>query len=804
MLIGDVRYACRNLKGDPGFAMVAVAILAIGIGANTAVFSVLNALVLQPLPFYAANRLAWIENEFPDSRSGGLSGSTSRVATLWEWRRQSQSFEQIEAYNAFFGRGSYTLTDGNEPERLVGVEVTQNLLPMLGVSPALGRGFLKEECLPNGPRAALISHGLWQRRFASDRRVIGKTVRLNDEPVIITGVMRRDFDFGDVFTPGVKPEIVVPLILENVQNWGNTLAVTGRLKPGISPEQAQAELRLINEQTFRSRPEWRSWTGAKVTTLRDAVTGRLRPAVLLLAGAAGMVLLIVCVNIGNLLLARGMSRQKEVAVRAALGAGRGRIIRQMLTESLLLGGLGGMVGTVIAWSGTHAMANLQGVSLPLLHTIRIDATALGFMLLGTLVTVLLFGLAPALESSRTDVQQGLKEGGRGGGEGKRTNWLRGILVISEVALACILLTGCGLLIRSFLRVLEVDLGFRPERVAALRIDPTAKYETSEKRLAFMEEAARSIAALPGIEMSSITDALPLDRNRSWSLGAKGEVYPDKPPSAYVRFIFPRYFYTMGIPFKAGRDFSAQDKKGSQNVMIVNETAARTLWPGREAVGQVSVIGQIEFQIVGVASDVRHSGPEHEAGVEVYMPLAQNVSNSVDIVMRTGMDPADLALSVRAALRPVDPDLPATGFRLLQTLVDRSVSPRRFVVTLLGGFALLALGLASLGIYGVVSYSVGRRTHEIGIRMALGASAHSVQKGVMKSVLLLVSIGVATGMAGAMALARLIHSLLYGVSMYDPLTLAAAPLVLIGVALMASYLPARRASGIDPMNALRAA
>ena len=804
-LIQDLRYAWRTLSRDSTFTVTTVAILAVGIGANTAVFSVLQALVLRPLPFYAADRLVWIENEYPTSKTEGLSGKSSRVAMLWEWQRRSRCFEQTEAYNAFFGRGSYSLADGGEPERLVGVEVTRNLFSMLGVQPKLGRSFLEDDSRQNGPKVALISHGLWERRFASDPRTVGRSVRLNDQPATIVGVMPKDFEFGGVFAPGVRADIFLPVVLEDIQDWGHTLAVVGRLRPGMSVDQAQAEIAVLNSQILTEHPDWRAYTGARLSYLQDAVTGRMRTAVLLLTAAVAMVLLIVCVNVANLLLARGTSRRKEIAVRAALGASRSRIVRQMLTESLVLSVLASPLALALAHFATFKLAGLQGLDIPLLHMVEIDGAALAYNTGTTFLTLLFFGLFPSIAASKTNLQAGMNEAGRGSSEGSRTSWVRNALVVSEVALACILLAGCGLLIRSFLHVLNVDMGFRPERVVSLRVDPTSKYQTREQRSVFIDELARRVAALPGVEASSVTDALPLDRNRSWDVGAKGQIYPNGRPPAFVRYVYPGYFQTLGISMRAGHDLSEHDKRGASDVIIFNETGARALWPHLEfndVIGQTAILfANTPFRVIGIVRDVLHSGPEHAAGAEMYLALKQGGSQSVDLVMRTSTDPAALASSIRATLRPVDPDLPVE-VKFLETLIDRSVSPRRFVVMILGVFALLAITLASLGLYGVVSYSVTRRTQEIGVRMALGATARDVKLQILRSTLALSLFGVAAGLAGAILLTKWIEALLYGVSPYDPLTFAITPLILVCVALLAGYLPARHASRIDPMTALR--
>ncbi|MEP7339026.1 MAG: ABC transporter permease [Acidobacteriota bacterium] len=795
----DVRYAWRTLRKQPGFALVAILTLALAIGANTAIFSVVNALLFRPLPFREPGRLVWIAN----TGSTGLSGATTKVGNYLDWRSSNKSFEDLGAYFAFFDYGSYNLIGIGEPERLIGVGVSQNFFDLLGVAPIQGRGFTEEECKWNGSPAAILNNGFWQRRFGGDPGIVGRTVTLNDKPTTVVGVMPPTFDFASVFSPGSRIDILTPFPLtQETDRWGNTLAVIGRLKPGVSVEQAQTEFDLLNQQMKQAHPERWTW-GAKMTSLQEQISGRFRRAFLVLLGAVGCVLLIACTNLSNLLLARAASRRKEMAVRIALGANKARLVRQMLTESVLLACCGAAIGLPLAFAGTRMLASSRAFSIPLLQTVTIDGTALGFTVIVALVTGLLFGIAPALQMSGMDVHEDLKDASRGTSEGKGRAWVRSALVVSEVALACVLLVGAGLLIRSFKHLLEVDLGFRPEQAATWRIETAGKFSTPAQLTSFYERLIQAVEAVPGVESAGLTDSLPLGRNRTWGVRAKGETYPNgQNPLAFPRLIDAGYIKTMRIPLRAGREFTTHDTADSEKVMVINETMARRLWPGRDAVGQIALQGNTEWRIVGVVSNVRHSALDQEAGLEMYIPLTQNGNGSVELVVRTKQTTEALAPGVRAALKQIDPNLPNAEYKTLGQLVDQAASPKRFVTILLGGFSLLALILAALGIYGVISYSAAQRTHEIGIRMALGAQARDVLRLVIGQGMVPVMIGMAVGLAAALILTRLMASLLFGVSATDPATFAVIALLLGGVALLACWIPARRAAKVDPMIALR--
>jgi predicted permease len=798
-LTQDLRYTFRTLRRDAGFAAFAILIAGLGIGASATVFSVVNTLLLRPLPFAEPGQLVWITNH----QSAGLSGQTTQVGYMLDLRERTQSLSAVAGYFAFYGVGDTMLTGRGEPERLNAVPVSDNFFQVLGVRPELGRTFTTDEVTFNGPRAVMLSHGLWARRFASDPTIVGSALTLNDNAVTVVGVLPASFDFASVFAPGTHFDLYVPFPLSPETNrWGNTMAMIGRLKPGVTAAQAQAETETIAAQLQREHPERNTFEGF-VAPLADYVNGKMRLAIWVLAGAVAAVMLIVCANLSNLLLARTAARQKEIAIRMALGAGRARLVAQMLTEGIVLSCSGAVLGLVVATAGTRALAHLDAVSVPLLASVHIDVTALAFTLALAIATGLVFGLAPAFNAPEAALHDVLKDASRGS-TGRRT-WVRNALVVSEIAFACVLVVGAGLLVRSFVRVLDVDLGFRPSQAMTVRIDPDGSYDTRDKKLVYFNDALRRVRAIPGVEAAGITDALPLGKNRTWGVRAKGVTYASgRFPSAFPRMVTDGYAPSMGIAIKAGRDFTPQDAATSDPVIIVNETMARTLWPGQDPIGKLTQYpcGQ-ERRVVGVFADVKHLALEQGSGNEMYIPLRQcGDLPSSDLVVRSSLSESQLVTAVRAALQPIAANIGANEFRPLQELVDRSVSPRRFMVWMLGGFAAFALVLASLGIYALISYSVSQRTQEIGIRMALGASAVDVQRRVVMQTLTLAFAGMALGAVASWLLGRSIGGLLYGVTAYDPVTFGAMLVVLTVVAALAGWLPARRASQIDPLVALR--
>lgn len=802
----DFRYALRTLRKDRGFTIVTVLILALGIAANTAVFSVVNTVLLRPLPFPDAERLVWLASGrayAPALREAiGLSGVTYTVDAYQEFQRHNRSFEQVTSYNPFLGNSEYTLTGRGEAQSVDGVMVADNFFQTLGVKPMLGRYFTPAECRKGGTPAVLLSYAFWQRHFAADPSIVGQAITLSNRSMTVAGVLPPTFDFGSVFSPGTKIDAYVPAVLDEMRNWGNTLALVGRLRPGTSVAQAQAEADIVFPQLKAAHKDWWGDYLSTFSGLKEYVSGKLRRSLIVLWSAVGLILLIVCVNLSNLMLARAAARSKEFALRNALGAGRGRLIRQLLTESLVLSCAGAVLGLALAFAITTYISHQGSIALPLLSSVTVDGTALLWTLVITVGVAVLFGLAPGLNISQRDLHNALKDSGPGTTAGRKHERVRAALVVSEVALACVLLTGAGLLLRSFLRVLDVDLGFQPSRAAVIKID----YDDGnkkERRGAILQEMLRHIEAIPGVERAGVVDMLPLGRNRSWGCRAKDKTYAkEEVLTALVRIVTPGYLEAMGMHLIRGRDIGWQDAAKSEPVVIVNQAAVRRFWRGDDPVGRFAVINGQDVRVVGVVADVRGHSLETSVGPEMYLATMQSYPEGAELVVRTKLPPAALASSVMKTLRSLNPAQPAAEFRSLQHIVDRSVSPRRFFVLLVGSFAALGLILASLGIYGVISYSVTRQTQEIGIRMALGATAPQVQLGVIRRAMRLTAIGATVGTVVSLVAARWIESLLFGTKPTDPETFAVILLLIGTVALLAGYIPARRASRIDPTVALR--
>jgi predicted permease len=797
-LLQDLRHAARAMRREPGFTGFVLLIAGLGIGVSSTVFSVVNAVLLRPLPFRDPGALVWISND-------GQNGEewTTQVGHFVDLRAASTSLVDMAGWTGFYQVGDSELTGAGEPERLTSVPVTQNFFSFLGVEPALGRSFTAAEAHgPQGsPPAVIFSHGFWVRRFAADPTIVGRTLMINNAPVTVIGVLPASFDFASIFAPGTAIDVFIPWPLTDETNrQGNTMKVIGRLKPGVTAAQAQAELTTLAKQ-IRSQHHDRNGLQPRVVPLATRVSGSVGPALLVLAGAVGLVMLIVCANLSNLQLARLGTRQKEMALRVALGAGRLRLLRQLLTESIALACGGALLGLGLAVVGTRVVAHLDAVSLPLLTAVGIDARAVGFTLVAAVLTGVLFGVLPALSVRTVTVSDELKEGTRGTTRGNRA-WVRNGLVVGEIALACTLLVGTGLLSRSFLRVLDVNLGFQPARASALRVDPSFRFKSFAEQNAYIDQVLARTRALPGLLAAGFTDALPFAGDRSWGVAGVGQVYPNGPPQPYIRVVSDGYFEAVGIPVREGRAFTEQDRATSEPVAMVNETLARTLWPGEPAVGQKVAVNQGR-RVIGVVADVRHASLETAGGPELYLPMRQTADYSLmDLVVRTTLPEEELTAQVRAALRPIDPNLPVHAFLPLQDLVDRAVSPRKFLVVLLAGFAGFALLLASLGIYAVISQSVNQRTQEIGIRMALGASATDVQRRILLGTLGLAGLGLSLGLVISRILTAGLGSLLFGITPGDPATFAGMATLLAAVAALAGYVPAWRASRIDPMVTLR--
>jgi putative ABC transport system permease protein len=800
-LLQDIRYGFRQLGRNPGFTIVAVLTLALGIGANTAVFSVVNTILLRPLPFHDQQRLAWFEG---NNGEGGLSATTYRVDAYEEFQRHNHSFQEMTAFVPFSSLSETKLMGRGEPTPVSFVPVAGNFFQTLGIQPVAGRLFTPEESVRGGRKAVLLSYPFWQTQFAGDPAIIGQAIQLNNDTVTVVGVLPPSFDFGAVFAPGSQTDLFRPVYMQDIRNWGHMLAVIGRLQPGVTIAQAQAEAKILLPQLKGSDdPNWVTDIKTTIASLKDHVSGKLRRSLIVLWSAVGLIMLIVCVNLSSLLLARAAARSKEFAMRSALGAGRGRLIRQLLTESLVLAMAGAALGLVLAFALTRYLAHQGSIALPLLSSVSVDNTALTWTLLVAVAAALLFGVAPAFKVSGGNMQESLKDSGPSVSQGRKHERLRAVLVVSEIALACVLLIGAGLLLRSFLEVLDVDLGFQPSRAAVIKIDYDDG-DNAARRGSILQQILERVRAIPGIESAGITDMLPLIHSRSWSLVAKGKVYSkEEDYDAFVYVVTPGYLRVMGMHLVEGRDFSWSDGPKSEPVIIINQAAARREWPGQDPIGRLALgIGYSETRVVGVISDVRESNIEDASSPQVYVPVTQALPQGAELVVRTQLPPDTLTRSVMSALRELNPGQPATEFRPVQDLVDRAVSPRWFFMLLVTAFAALGLILAALGIYGVVSYSVARQTHEIGIRMALGAERQDVLRLVAQEGLKFTLIGAAVGIAGALALTRFLSGLLYGIQPTDPLTFAGVALLLATVAMLASLVPAWRATKVDPMVALR--
>jgi predicted permease len=802
VLMQDLRFTFRTLQKDPGFTIIAILILGLGIGANVVVFSVVNTILLRPLPFHDPERLVRIVERDAGTNE---SAKTYTADATQDYQQQNRAFQSVSGYFAFTGPDNYKLVGNGQPLPATGILVAENFFQTLGVEPFRGRLFKSEEFAKHAQPVALLSYPFWKRQFGGDPGIVGRTINLSNTSVTVIGVLPDTFDFGSVFAPGSKVDLFTPYIMDDFRSDGNDLALVGRLKPGVTLGAAQSEADQIFPQLLfdHKHPDKAGYT-AQLTGLKEYVSGQLRRSLIVLWCAVGLILLIVCVNLSNLLLARAAARSKEFAMRSALGAGRGRLARQLLTESLLLSGAGALAGLILAYAVVAYLGHQGSVALPLLSSVRVDARALIWTLLIAVAAGVLFGLAPALRMSRSDLQETLKDSGHGSSEGRKHERMRSVLVISEVALACVLLVGAGLLLRSFLRVLDVDLGFEPSRAAAISVD----YDdggSAAKQAAIWQEVVRRASMIPGVEAAGISDNLPMSRNRGWGIAAKGEEQRHDSPyiGVFVYIVSPGYLKAMGMRLLRGRDISWDDLVNNKNVVIINETVARKLWPGRDPIGRMASAGGADDEVIGVIADVRESNAENEAGAQMFLPATKQFGPAgANLVVRSKLPPAALATSVMGKLREMNPGQPATEFKPIQALVDHATSPRRFFMLLVSIFAGLGLFLASLGIYGVISYSVTRQTQEIGIRMALGATQAKVQRGVIWKTLRLALIGIAVGTVASFGVSSLIASLLFGTAPTDPTTFLGMVVLLTLVAFTAGYIPARRASRIDPMIALR--
>ena len=796
-IIKDIRYGIRSLLKRPGFTVIALVALALGIGANTAIFSLVNAVLLQPLPYPESDRLVWA---WGNIRTGGNRASVAPLDFL-DYRSHNKTFEHFGATMQL----SLNLTGSGEPERLIASGVTGNWFDVFGVRPALGRGFSLENEKSGQDQVTVLSHAFWQKRFAGDPSILNKKIVLDGKSVEVIGVMPRDVAFpqaADLWVPvnfDISPEMK--------QRRAHFMRPIGRLKEGVTLTQAQADTDLIAAQLEEQFPETNKNWSLRLVSLRDQLVGGTQTTLLILFGAVGFVLLIACANVANLLMVRAAARQKEIALRTALGASRFRIARQMITESLLLAIIGGILGTVLAAWGVEVLVSLSEGSIPQTVNVRIDLTVLAFTFLISVLTGLLFGLVPALRTVRVNLIDSLKDGMRGSSESALRNRTRSLLVVFESAIAVMLLIGAGLLVRSLVALQNVDPGFDPNNVLTMRISlPRQKYDTPEKAANFFGQLETRVAGLPGVESAALISELPLSNQpNDMPFTVEG-----RPPVASIsegfgadfRMVTQNYFNALRIPLLRGRNFTEQEVRQSDKVLLVSEQLVAQIFPNEEPLGKrlVMAMSGEPYEIIGIVGDIRHQSLGAPGLPTMYMP--SHMRGSTNVVVRTKVDPLSIVAGVRKEVQALDPDQPIAAIKTMNEWVTTSVAAPRYRTTLLALFAALAMILAATGIYGVMSYSVAQRTHEIGVRMAMGARQFDVLKLVVRQGMILTLIGVALGLGGAFALTRVMSTLLFGVTAKDPITFAAVAALLMAVAFIACFVPARRATKVDPLVALR--
>src|SRR6266498_1949142 len=799
----DIHFAVRMLLKNWSVSAIIVVLLALGIGANTTIFSVVNAALLRPLPYADPDRLVRLTEDSPNVPQMSIS-----YPNFIDWRDQNKVFSGIAAMQF----RTLNLTGKDEPERLAGRAVSAELFDVLGVKPALGRSFAPEEDRPGANPVCIVSNGLWQRRFGSDPGLVGEQITLNGASYTVIGVLPASYAYGtptDVFVP-------IGLRADEMKERGNHPGIyaVARLKPGVTVETARAELIAMAERI--GAQYGMKGNSATLTSLSEAFVGDIRTTLLILLGAVGFVLAIASANVANLLLARAATRQKEMAIRSALGAGRLRIVRQLLTESLLLAIAGGFIGVLLALWGIDLLRSASADSLPSTAVIKLDGSVLFFALLVSLLTGIVFGLAPALAAMKTDLQDTLKEGGRSSTAGGRRSWLRSTLVVTEVALSLVLLSGAGLLIKSFVRILDTDPGFKPQNLLTMQLALNAKKDEGGKVLNFFNDLNGRIAGLPGVQSAAFSNGIPLGQtaDTSFAIVGRPKAEPGKQPQTMLYITSPDYLRAMGIRLVKGRFFTAQDMQRSPRVAVIDETFARQQFPDQEALGQrIAGDGKDnpDAEIVGIVAHVKHFGLDAVERVQpqLYLPFNQApddmlpfLAPRMNIVIRTTADPLNLTAAVRRQVQALDPNQPVYNVSTMEQTLDQSLVTQRLSMMLLASLASLALILAAVGIYGVMSYTVTQRSHEIGIRMAIGALPRDVFKMVIARGMMLALIGVAFGLVGAFALTRLMATMLYGVEPTDPTTFVSIGILLTGVALVACYLPGRRATKVDPVVALR--
>jgi putative ABC transport system permease protein len=803
LFVQDLRYALRALRKNPGFAAIAVLTLALGIGANTAIFSIVNAVLLRPLPFPEANRIVAV---YQTLERNGVHRNGASYLNFADWQKESHSFEHMGAYHG----SDVTLTGVGDPEIIPGAVVTSGLLSTLGARPVAGRLLIPEDDRPGAAAVVVLSERLWRRRFGAAADLVGKTVTLDKQVFTVAGILPGDFQFpfenppADLWIPVQQDTQLRNLI---PRRGGHYLSAIARLRPGVTLGEAETELAGINGRLSKQYPAENGGWGIRIAPLQHELVGDVQLGLLVLLSAVALVLLIACANVANLLLARATSRSRELAVRAALGAGRKRIVRQLLTESLLLGGMGGAAGAATAWWAVRGLSKLLPDDLPRIHAIQVDGWVLGFALLLSVLVSLVFGLAPAIHATSVNLVEGLKEGARGNpeGSGKR---LRAVLIVGEVALAVVLLTGAGLLVRSFLELQSVSPGFRVNGIlTATVVLPQSQYTKPEEWARYSGQAIERIRTIPGVTGASVVMGLPMSGSRvnlAFAIDGKPQAPEDRVSANYAS-VSRGYFQLFGIPLLRGRVFDERDTAASQKIAIVSEAFTRRYFPNEEAIGKHVSFGfpeQASREIVGVVGDVRQVSLDAAAEPEMYAPFEQSPVWAMNFAVRTAGDPAALASAVRERIQEGDKDLPVVDVQPMTVYLRDSMAQPLFRTLLFGLFGVVALVLAAVGIYGVISYTVAQRTQEIGLRMALGAAPAQVLGLVVGQGMKLVLVGLAAGMAGAFGLTRLFSSLLFGITPGDPLTYFGTVLVLMLVSLLACYIPAKRAMSVDPLVALR--
>ena len=807
LIAADVRYAFRTLRRNPGFAIVVLLTLALGIGANAAIFSVVNGVLLRPLPFRDADRLMVI---WGDLKRPGLNDIPASAGEYVDYRDRSHAFEQVSAYDTV----GFNLTGGGEPERVEGAVVTTTFFSLLGASAQAGRTFVAGEDQPGRDDVVVLSHSLWTRRFSANPAIVGQTIPVDGRPTQVVGVMPAAFQFPDRSIEIWKPFLLDAEALSDNNRGSHGYTALARLKAGISRQQAQADLNAVTAAFKADHPgNYRNGFGATLRPLQEEIVGDTGRPLMVLLGAVAVVLLIACANVANLLLARAASRRKEIALRTALGASRGRLVRQLMTESVLVSAVGGLIGLGLAAWGVDLLIASAPDSIPRIQEVGVDARVVGFTALVSLATGLLFGLVPALRASRAPLNDALKEGGRAGGGGVH-GFAGRALVVSEVALSLVLLIAAGLLIHSFTRLQDVAPGFDSSRLLTFRLSlPESRYTTFQKGQSFFDEFFTGLRRRPGVRGVAAINALPFSGfggSRSFHIEGREEKRPEDQTEEQLRIVTDGYFAAMGIPIVTGREFTERDALNQPRVAVVNDAMAKKHWPHESPIGKRVSFSTNEphwYEIVGVAGNIKHRALEAVDRPELYVPYRQPLFaewtvRPMYVIARTSADPASIVAIARHEIARVDPDQPISDVRTMDERIGRSLSSRRFSMVLLALFAGLALTLAAVGIYGIVAYSVTERTHEIGVRVALGAQRRDVMAMVVGQGMTMTIVGTAIGVAASAALARLMSSLLFGVSAVDPVTFVAIPLLLIAVALAACYVPARRAMRVDPLETLR--